>query len=255
MISLLNDLNVIITRPIEQAQSLKEKVLSLGGVADIFPTIAIEPIVGTVAMVSKLLQDNQFDYIIFTSRNAVTPITSVLSAIRSAQIFAIGPATAHALQQFDLAVQKPQEKFDSEHLLNLFKTLKIKQKQIAIFAGEGGRTYLEEQLTAMGGCVTKCALYRRVLPTITKSAVQAVIQLSNPIIISTSCESIDNLYNIMQRYNAGSWLFKTITVVISERMKSHCLKRGFRESLLLQADNATDNAILECIIKWYSTSL
>jgi uroporphyrinogen-III synthase len=252
MSDVLRNLNVIITRPESCGVMLKEKVLFCQGKAALFPTIQICPATISANEI-KDLNINQYDLIIFTGRNAVSAITKILPQIKGPKLMAIGPSTASALQQQGLFVAGiPVAKFDSEHLLALPDFIDVSDKRILIITGEGGRNFLDQTLIAKGARVVKWSVYRRELPDVSEEAARAITKITNPVIVITSGEGLRNLVAIMTNFNFEAWLFKCRVLVISHRMMALAVELGFKQELLLEAPNATDDAILECLIKWYS---
>lgn len=248
----LRHLDVIITRPGSTGLMLKEKLLLLQANPILFPTIAIFPFSINEHEISGL-RLNDYNLIIFTSRNAVLAVAKILPTIKGPKLMAIGPSTACVLQQQGLPVAGiPEAKFDSEHLLALPEFQDVKDKKILIVTGEGGREFLGHSLTAKGAKVVKWRVYRRQIPVVKEESVLAITKIANPVIVVTSGEGLRNLVAIMTNFEA--WLFQCRVLVISHRMMGLAAELGFKEDLLLEANNATDDAILECLIKWYSNS-
>lgn len=242
-------LEVVITRPRLQSDLLKQLILSEDGLPVIFPTLEIHSS-NHSQMVNELQNIHQYDIVIFTSKNAVYSIGSLFPLDYSGKIAAMGPGTAKALSQYKIPVSAlPIQQFNSEHLLALPLFKKISNKNILIFKGQGGRTYLQDQLKKRKAQVTEVYVYERKCPNISVAMLERITQLENPIVISTSCESLQNFVNIMISHLKANWLFQTPIVIISERMRQFALEIGFQDNLLHLADNATEQAILECLVR------
>jgi uroporphyrinogen-III synthase len=244
-------LNVIVTRPLMHSQNLLSLITQNGGNAISFPTLEIYPYdLNKIPDLSAYLND--LDLAIFLSRNAVTHALRLLPKA-SFKVAAIGPGTAATLIENHIPVDiVPAEGFDSEHLLAMPFFKEITNKKIVIFAGQGGRAWLEQQLHLRGAQVLKIALYQRICPPVDIKTIQSLLKLSNYIIVSTSGECLTNLYKIFLEQSQTEWLYQSFLVVISKRLSKIALNLGFKKKLLIEAIDASDQAILESLIKWYS---
>lgn len=249
---MLKDLNVIITRPIKQAAALNGKLLNLSAIPHVIPMLKITLLPLTKKQIEEI---NHYDCLIFTSQHAAHSIAPQLHIQLRNQVAAIGEGTAKALNNYSIPIHlQPTENFSSEGLLDLDYFSTPRNKKILILGGEGGRLYLEEELTKRGACVQKCAAYRRELPEIRDEDIYQATTLQKPIILSTSCESLQNLITVIEKLQLQDWLQRTHLLVISERMRQFALIRKLSPNRLLCARNATDDAILESLIKWYPSA-
>jgi uroporphyrinogen-III synthase len=191
------------------------------------------------------------DLAIFLSRNSVTHAVRLLPKV-SFKVAAIGPGTTATLIANHIHVDiVPAEGFDSEHLLAMPFFKDITNKKIIIFAGLGGRTWLEQQLRLRGAQVLKIALYQRICPPVDTKTIQSLSKLNNHIIVATSGESLTNLYQIFLEQGQIEWLYQSFLIVISKRLSKIALNLGFKKKLLIEAIDASDQAILESLIKCY----
>lgn len=245
----LKGLNIIITRPLHQAKDLAQKIISQEGSAFVFPTIEIVSLKNDHAEINS----NKFDYTIFTSKNAVLNAPSFVLASHETKNIAMGPSTALALKGSNCSVHAiPAAPFDSEHLLSLPDFEQIQNKNFLIVTGEGGRGLLERELAERGGRVTRLTVYKRAIPEVTREEVEQVVEIPHRIFVTTSSEGLSNLVAIMHKFGFGDELQGSYIIVISQRMLDLALKEGLQGQQLILSPNATDDAILESLIKWYS---
>jgi uroporphyrinogen-III synthase len=247
----LAGLHFIITRPLNQSKPLQTLISCHGAIPILFPTLEIQSIRPT-ELASIIDAINQYEILIFTSKNAVDHFITFLPRSHKSQIAAIGPTTAKTLAGYDLAVDLLPEKFDSEHLLLLLKKQPLQGKQILIISGEGGRTLLETALTSLGAKITKLPVYRRLCPKVDPEILKDMVQKKNSLLLITSCDSFQNLLSICQHYEKEAWLHHIPMVVISDRIRHFMESVGFSSQRLLVAHNGTDQAILDRAIKWYA---
>ncbi|HEX6362278.1 MAG TPA: uroporphyrinogen-III synthase [Albitalea sp.] len=95
---------IVLTRPADQAGDFEERVRALGGEPDVEPAIAIRPPDDTSELDAALARLDDFDWIVFTSANAVHALGDRACALgigtdhfTTVRLAAVGPLTAAAL--------------------------------------------------------------------------------------------------------------------------------------------------------------
>jgi len=247
-----------VTRPASQAGPLCNAISENGGQVVSFPVTEIQPIPVSVESEQILKCFEQIDMVIFISVNAVQYGASVTRLLKSnpcrTKIAAIGQATANALEALNLKVDiKPESPFNSESLLNLDCMKNVKEKNILIIKGEGGRTYLAEQLTKRSARVRFLDAYKRITPN---SSAESVIKQWHDgeinVVTSFSVEALDNL-SAMLGEPGKSLLNKTPHIVISKRMFDHLKNTGITAPVMI-ADEASDKAVVDALIRLKNTA-
>lgn len=250
MKSLLN-LQVLITRPIHQANELASQIQFYGGKPYNFPTIEIKakpikPLLPTLKII------NDYDFVLFISPNAVFKTANTIKQIwphwpDNCKIVAIGPGTALALTQYNLPVDyHPEKEFNGTGLLALPILQDIKQKRILVIKGEEGAHYLEQELKCRGAQVKRLAVYKRLYPSITKNNVPNPKKVD--IIVCTSTTGLKNLVGLLYP-NWQDILLKKQLLVISPGIADTAKKLGFVNPALV-SDNARNIAILQTLFSW-----
>lgn len=96
---------ILVTRPRVQADDLMDRLASLGAQPVVFPTVEIVPLADPSRLDRAVAELASYDWLIFTSVNGVSAFWERLAssgqdanALQAAQVAAIGPATARALQ-------------------------------------------------------------------------------------------------------------------------------------------------------------
>jgi uroporphyrinogen-III synthase len=162
-------LGVVITRPREPAEALARALEDEGARAFVFPALAIEDLPPTPELRAALDALPNAALAVFVSAHAVE---KGLAAVRArgpwpagVEVAAVGEATAAALRNSGFArVISPDERHDSEALLETARLQAVDGENIIVFRGEGGRERLREGLEARGARVTYAQCYRRVRP-------------------------------------------------------------------------------------------
>jgi uroporphyrinogen-III synthase len=248
----LNGLHIMITRPAHQADSLRAKLTQLGAKVTLFPTLEIRPTFENQVLQENLdpiFQKESIDFLVFISANAVWPVAPYLKKISIPPILAIGPGTEAALLNAKLSIQsRPLKEFNVEGLLKLPELQNVKDKTILLFSGVETKLFLEQELSKRGAWVRKLEVYRRTCPKVDVSAQLPLWQETIDVIVSTSSESLNNLFQIVGS-KGQKWLRQKPLLIISKTMqeKAVALKLGKPK---LRADNATDEGIINALLKW-----
>lgn len=98
---------VVVTRPLKTSAGLMEELRSAGATAILFPLIWIEPPQDLMAFDAALRDLSNYDWLIFTSRNAVPAVSRRLAGLpepsrsvpASVRVAAVGAATGEAARE------------------------------------------------------------------------------------------------------------------------------------------------------------
>jgi uroporphyrinogen-III synthase len=188
----LAGLNIVVTRPREQADYLAQGIRALGGHAILFPLLTIEPQLDSAALRELIARISQFDLAIFISPNAVRfGLQAIGKLPLTLRLAAVGQGTARALAAAsNQPIIAPHTQFDSEALLALPELNAVQNLKIVIFRGDGGRELLGDTLTARGALVEYANCYRRNKPAATLDIL--LTQTLDALTISSS-EALRNL--------------------------------------------------------------
>lgn len=243
------------TRPARQAAPLIELIQSTGNHAFHFPAIDIRPAADRPALLAKIKSLAECDYAFFISPNAVTHgIEAVSEALGplppSLKLACIGAGTIAALQNAGYQCQlSPEENFNSEALLDLPELQAVKDKQIVIFRGNGGRDKLRDELVKRGAHVQYLECYQRTTPTTDIKPVVDELAHGNIDIISfTSADAARNIVTMLGDQQ-GFNIYTLPVIAVSQRIADVCRKLGFKAEILL-AKNAGNEAIVKCMTTW-----
>ncbi len=255
MSRVLDGVNVLVTRPEQQAEALCESIENLGGTAVRFPVIEITQSKNQQAAKAALDNISHYDIGIFISRNAVDWTMKLLaeksSALDKLTLIAIGVATAETLKQVSSAQIITNSGTNSGALLELdaLSAEEIIDKKIIIFRGEGGREYLATALRERGAQVDYADVYRRDCPEYSSDTIDELCRSSLPdIVIATSNNGLENLFTLLNDEQRNLLLSKQL-IVMSERMLNFSIEFGFSRAPIL-AEESCDEGILNAIVKW-----
>lgn len=223
-----------VTRPQAQSETLFYMLVQSGYRTVNFPVIEIEAIKPTAELLALFDHLENYQAIIFVSRNAVNySFSQFLSADKipaNSNIIAIGNATATTLHEYAInSISCNDEKTDSESLLTLpeLQTQLISGKRILLVRGQGGRELLYNTLTSRGATVDLAEVYARTIPKYEEQYLDKLWRENHPdAIIVTSNEGIDNLIALTPEMYMKT-LYQIPLVVMSERNASYASDCGF----------------------------
>ena len=161
---------IVVTRARAQAASLVSSLEDLGAETVEVPTIEIVPPTDTAALDTACGTIHTFDWVVFTSVNAVTHVLQrVLEGpgdirdLQGVKLCAVGPATAEALTNYGLRVDLVPDEYRSEGVVRALRTsVKLGGVRVLLPRGDLARDLLPSQLTQAGAQVTTVTAYRTV---------------------------------------------------------------------------------------------
>lgn len=197
---------VLVTRAPHQASELADRLRALGAEPILIPTIEItEPT--SFAVLDKALADlESFDWLIFTSANAVEAFQSRKHASHDSQITtggapliaAIGPATARALAAIGLAADLIPPKAVAESLADALRP-QAPGARFLLVRAEEARDHIPDELRAAGGEVVVAPAYRTVIAQESVPALKKLFAESPPDAVTfTSGSSVRNLFALLE---------------------------------------------------------
>jgi uroporphyrinogen-III synthase len=249
----LQGVGVIVTRPEQQSTPLCRLLEAQGAQARRLPVIEIRGLDIRKALQGRSLKLEQFDFIIFTSVNAVRFGAELLDQRRDLHLAAIGPATARALNQAGYRVSlQPTEGFDSEGLLAHPKLQSIAGRQVLLVKGQGGRHLLQEALAERGARVEIAEVYARAPAAPSSNSLAALeTAIASGELHAITATSVDIGSALLTLPAAGLRAqFERLTwVVPAERVATELRAQGLKAPILI-AESAEDNDLLAALIAW-----
>jgi len=249
----LAGLAVIVTRPARQAERLIRMLQQHGAVAIAFPTLAIEPVTLDDTQRRACMLD-AFDWIIYTSANAVEQSIPQLGRPGKSRVGAIGRATARALADARIAVHAVPEAgsaSDSEGLLAHSGLAGPRGRRILIVKGVGGRDVLRAGLVARGAEVRTAEVYRRIRREPSRQALDELGRANEAgevVATATSSEVLESLL-AMAPAEYYPWLRDAPLLVPGDRVAAEARRLQWRGPLLV-AGSAEDEAMLAALRSW-----
>ena len=244
----LAGLKIVVTRPREQAAQLAQDIEKLGGTCILFPLLEITPLADVQPLRDLLARLHEFQMAIFISPNAARfGMEAILKAgglPASLQIATVGLGSAKALKNYGvMQVIAPQQRFDSEALLELPEMQNTIGKHVAIFRGESGRELLGDTLKSRGANVEYVSCYRRSKP---QHDITALLAAHPDALSVSSSEALMNLWEMLDM--ADRKLCTELPLFVShERIAAAAHKLGWRHIITTPGG---DEALLDSLLAW-----
>jgi uroporphyrinogen-III synthase len=211
---------ILVTRPRAQANGFAEKLSAAGFEPIFFPVIEIRPIENNVSLERALSKLECYDWLVFTSVNAVDVVFDVVGRNRAAattlaphasageqsptlsrgeglpQVAAIGPKTAEALQERGITPDFVPEEYVAEAILPGLGDLR--GKWVLLPRAEIARKALPEAICEAGGVPHEIAVYKT-LPARPDPEGLAALQAGVDWITFTSPSTVQNFVEILHQ--------------------------------------------------------
>lgn len=193
---------ILITRTRSQASELAAALTALGAEPVLIPTIQLAPPTSYDALDTAIAAIETFDWLLFTSANAV----EVFAQRRAARpiskrlgIAAIGPATARALTAVGLKPDVlPPQAIAESFAESLLPHAEAGERMLLIRA-EQARDHLPDTLLAAGADLTIAPAYRTVIPGESTASLRNLFAAQPPDAITfTSSSTATNFFTLLE---------------------------------------------------------
>ncbi|MBA2453412.1 MAG: uroporphyrinogen-III synthase [Chloroflexia bacterium] len=187
---------VLVTRPRHQASTLSDLLRKAGAIPVELPVIEIVPS-SSAELDQALDQVGTYDWLVFTSVNAVAVVTGRLGDSRALRIAAIGDATAAALMERGFSVDVVPDQFVAEAVLDALIARGVTGKRFLLPRAEIARDILPDGLREAGAIVDVVSAYSTRLPeAVDQNVIDAILGDEIDIVTVTSPSTVRNLLTL-----------------------------------------------------------
>ena len=238
---------IVVTRASAQATGLRDALAELGADVIELPAMRIEPVDGE-ALTAALERLSEFDWVVFTSQNAVRLVWDALRATaRDARVFAkakvacVGRSTSDALLACGLAADVVPERFVAEGVLEAMTSRgDVRNSRVLYLAAEGARDVLPNGLRALGCDVEVVRVYRSVSDGAGSDALRA--SLADGVVDAVTFASASAVRGYVDV--VGAELARAVPAVSIGPVTSDAV-RGAGITLAAEASEASVRALVE----------
>jgi uroporphyrinogen-III synthase len=244
----LAGLNIVVTRPREQAVALARQIEQMGGNVLLFPLLEIEAVADARTLRERLSRLHQTNLVIFISPNAVHYGMAAIEAAgglpATLKVATVGQGSAKALRDHGIKqVIVPGERSDSEGLLALPELQDVAGKRVMILRGDSGRELLGDTLKARGATVDYVGCYLRRKHPVDGAALAA----ARPDAITvTSSEALAHLWASLQG-TARTMLAAMPLFVPHARIAELARQQGWANIIVTESG---DDGLIASLVAW-----
>ena len=255
---------VLVTRPRDQAADLVDRLTALGAEAVEAPMIRIEPPEDPSALLDAAAHPDAFDWIVFTSINAVEAFMTALldgnrdlRMLKGPRLCAVGTGTAEKLAQYGIKVDLVPDEFRAEAVMTSLARLgPIEGARVLLPRADIGRDVVGQDLRAAGAVVTDVVAYRTVLEDAQREGDPDVygqlLEGRIDVVTFTSGSAVRNFAKIYGAEQAADLLKKTVVAVIGPTTAENARQLGI--PVTVQPSPYTIPALVDAIAAHYAAA-
>lgn len=241
---------IVVTRALEQSQSLVHDLRGAGAEPVLFPLVAFAPADNLAELDACLKDSTRFDWVFFTSQNALRavqkrcsdlelPLPKVFAGVK---IAAVGSATAEAVTAAGLPVKYISRSHNGVQMAEELAS-EVRGKHVFLPRSDRANSELIEVLNRLGAQVTPVVAYKTVSPiSDSREAQESLLRDRVDAILFFSPSAVRHLRDLLgsQRFcNLGHQsLFVAIGPVSENALKAEGVDR-----ILLAADTSVAAAV------------
>ena len=251
---------IVVTRTREQASDLVAKLEENGADCLEYSTIHIEPVVDYSRVDQAIEHIGDYQWLLFTSLNAVTYFFKRLYEkerdsrhLAGPKIAVVGKATAEELKKYGIKADLIPEKFTGEGLAEALMQTRVSGTRILLPRALRASEILPETLIDAGAAVTIAPVYQNVPPQGRKDELREQLQNGTiDLVTFTSSSTVDNFLTMVDARDGEELhqLLDKVTIaaigpVTAETIRKHGLHVD------IQPQRYTINDMVQAIVASY----
>ena len=256
----LSGKRVAITRAAEQSQPLLAALREQGAQPILLPMVAFAPPDDLPALDDSLCRLREYHWVFFTSQNAVRALqerseqlkVSLHDAIGTAQIAAVGPATAEAARAAGLAIAHVAKEHNGVALAQELQA-EVRGKRVLLPRSDRANHDLVETLQRLGAHVTEIIAYKTLRPASDDTHnLENILQDVPDAVLFFSPSAVHHLRELL-----GPQQFHNLAVKSAFAAIGPVTERALREAgvqRLVVASDASASAILDSLANFFVNS-
>lgn len=237
----------MVTRAAHQAEELAGPLRELGAEVILVPVIGIAAPADPRPLRAAAQEAGQYDWIIFTSANAIRAFSAELSdspAKCTAKVATVGSATREIAEQHGFKVALVPERYVAESLIEVFAYEDLNGRRILIPSAAVTRDVMPAELRKRGAEVDVVEAYRNVVPPEAAESAANVFRAPYPDWVTfTSSSAVGNLVRLIGTPSLRAVKIATIGPVTSKTVRNHGLR------VVVEAATHTIEGLVNAIYK------
>ena len=255
---------VLVTRPREQAGELVDLLEAMGAEAIEAPMIRILPPDDYAPLDDACARAGTFDWIIFSSANAVDVFMERLlgtprdlRALGGARLCVVGPATADRLRHYGLKVDLTPAEYRAEAVVRaMSETVDVRGLKVLLPRADIGREVIADELRKQGADVTEVVAYRTVVAEPEREGepdiYRMLLERRIDVVTFTSASAVRNFVKVVGAEPAADLLRTTIVASIGP-VTAEAAAQCHIETTILPAQY-TISSLVDAIVEHFEKS-
>lgn len=246
----LSGKRILVTRPLNQSKSLSDLLIQAGGQPVEVPTIEVRPLNDYHELDITLNQLATYDWVVFTSANAVRAVFDRLNILRldarafhENRIAAIGPGTRTSIHNHGISADFVPQTFASKAIIEGLVQRNISGCTVLIPRSNIGHNSLPDSLSAVGAKVKQITAYHTVIPDNATARLVKAFEKGVDIATFTSSSTVENLTMILD--NNLKQIQQTMIACVGPSTATTAREAGIRVDIT--ATEHTSHGIVEAI--------
>jgi len=244
----LKGLRIVVTRSAEQAAEATKRLEALGASVITLPAIAIVPPADSEPLRRAAQAIDTFDWIIFTSSNAVKALARELATdprtVRG-RVACVGSATAQIADAAGFKTALTPERYTAESLLPCFPT-EMQGHRILIPRSALARDVIPDELRRRGAHVTVVEAYQNVTPSETLRNAPAIFESAPDWVLFASASAVDHICAVIPVAKLSNSRLASIGPATSAAIRNHGLP------VAVEAAPHTAEGLVEALQRFYA---
>jgi uroporphyrinogen III methyltransferase/synthase len=254
---------IVVTRSREQAGELVDLLESLGAEPIEAPMIRTAPPDDHGPLDEAIALAHTYDWVIFTSVNAVDFFMRRLLAgpgdirnLKGVRLCAVGPATAERLSRFGLRADLQPVEYRSESIVPALGNFgDLKGKRFLLPKADIARELIADELRKAGADVTEVTAYRTVLAEIEREGdpdiYRMMLDARIDVVTFTSPSTVRNFVQVFGADQAADLLGRTAVASIGPVTAEAAEQYGITTSIMPR--DYTIPALVDAIVDYFTT--
>ena len=252
---------ILVTRPKGQAMDLVERLEEQGAQAIEAPMIRNAPPEDYAPLDDACARAGEFDWIVFSSANAVDAFVERLlagpqdlRALKGVKLCVVGPATGGRLASYGLKVDLTPAESRAEAVVRaLSETAGVKGLKVLLPHADIGREVIADELRRQGADVTEVIAYRTVVAEPDRESepdiYRMLLERRIDVVTFTSASAVRNFVRVLGAEPAADLLRTTIVASIGPVTAEAASQSGVATTIM--PSSYTIPALVEAIVDYF----
>lgn len=215
--------NVLVTRQPDQSVEFIN-LLSKNG---FYPFLL--PLIETIPLNNRPIRKS-YDYIIFTSENAVKYFYPLMDSVDFKYVVAVGDKTKKRLEDLNIVVDFVPDEFSADGLIKLYEHKDLDGKTFLAPTTKKSNDYLKKYVEGKGGIFEKCFIYDTILKKYPEHYIDAFLVENNiDTLIFASPSAVESFFSQINDLDKNCYTFVAIGKVTARKLEANGVSCVFPE--------------------------